>query len=197
AMRRAAERRIRQYLANPASLDPALADAVVALGAQMGDGARYDAYVARAKSARTPEEQERFLDALAQFQRPQLLQRTLSLLLTAVVPADALTRFTADLADNTRARPLAWRFVKSHFDVLERKAPRTGWLLPATERFCDESSAREVGQFLSAREPYASLARAFAETSERIGRCAKLRERTSHELADWLRGHYALTAVTR
>ena len=193
AIRRDAERRIRQYLANPASLDPALADAVVTLGAQMGDGARYGAYVARAKLARTPEEQERFRDALAQFQRPQLLQRTLSLLLTALVPPDALTRFAADLADNTRARPAAWRFLKSHFDVLERKAPRTGWLLPATERFCDETSAREVGQFLSAREPYASLARAFAETTERIGRCAKLRDRTSHELADWLRGHYALS----
>ena len=148
-----ADRRLRRYLADAGSVDGALADALVSLGAQDGDARRYDEYLARLQSAPTPEEQERFRDALTRFERPHLLHRTLALLLTGVVPAQELMHFAADLADNAIGRPTAWRFFKSHFDALERKSPRTGWLLPTTQRFCDERAAREIARFFALREP--------------------------------------------
>jgi hypothetical protein len=125
------------------------------------------------------------------------LRRTFTLLLTAVIPAAALPRFAADLADNAHARPAAWRFLKSHFDALERKAPRAGWLVPAAQRLCDDAAARDVGRFLSEREPYAALTRAFAETAERIGRCSTLRRRTAVELAGWLHARFAEARAAR
>jgi hypothetical protein len=130
------------------------------------------------------------------------LHRTLALLLTGTVPAQELMRFTTDLADNVRGRPTAWRFLKSHFDALERKSPRAGWLLPTTQRFCDEVAAREIAHFFAVREPYLSLASAVAETTERIASCAVLRQRAGAELADWLHARYAearssSAAVTR
>jgi hypothetical protein len=190
-VQREADRRIRRYLADPASLDPALADVVVLLGAELGDAARYDAYVSRLKQARTPEEQARFREALAHFRRPHLFHRTLSLLLTPLVPPDTLTRFAAELTDNVRARPTAWRYLRTHFYALERKAPRAGWLLPATERLCGDTLAQRVARFLSAHERYASLSRAFSEATERSGRCVQLRQRASRETNEWLRAHYA------
>jgi puromycin-sensitive aminopeptidase len=176
-----ADRRVRQYLVDPRSVDGALADALAQLGAQTGDGARYHAYLARLPLAHTPEEQERLREALPRFEKPALQQRTLSLLLTGAVPADAIIRFAADLAGSS-AGPAAWRFFKSHFDALERKAPRTGWLLPASERLCDDGAARDVGRFVTLRA---------AETSERIARCAALRQRATVELAAWLHARYA------
>lgn len=192
-----ADRRLRRYLADPDALDGAMADAVVALGAQSGDAARFDAYLQRLHGARTPEIAERFRDALTRFERPQLLHRTLALLLTGVVPAQELMRFCADLADNVRGRPTAWRFLKSHFDALERKSPRTGWLLPTTQRFCDPGAAREIARFFAEREPSVSPASAVAETTERIASCAALRQRAGAELAGWLRARYAEAAAPR
>jgi puromycin-sensitive aminopeptidase len=188
---RQSDRLLAGYLADRRSLDPALADAVVALGARNGDDARYDAYLSRLQAAPTPEERERFGEALTHFGRPRLLHRTLSLLLTGLVPADELIRFAAGLADDARGRPTAWRFLKSHFDALERKAPRAGWLLPTTERFCDAEHAREIGRFFALREPYSSLANAIAATTERIASCAALRQRAVAELASWLQARSA------
>ncbi|HEX9101514.1 MAG TPA: ERAP1-like C-terminal domain-containing protein, partial [Polyangia bacterium] len=192
-----ADRVLRRYLADPDAVDGAMADAVVALGAQDGDAARWDAYLARLHAARTPEVEERFRDALTRFERPQLLHRTLALLLTGVVPAQELMRFCAGLADNARERPTTWRFLKSHFDALERKSPRTGWLLPTTQRFCDAGAAREIARFFAERAPSQSPASAVAGTTERIASCALLRERAGAELSAWLRARYAEARSSR
>ena len=181
AVLREADRRVQQYLADPQSVDGALADALAQLGAQTGDGARYHAYLQHLPLAHTPEEQERLREALPRFEKPALQHRTLSLLLTGAVPADAVIRFAADLADSS-AWPAAWRYFKSHFDALAHKAPRTGWLLPASERLCDDGAARDVGRLVRLRA---------AETSERIARCAALRQRATAELAQWLHTRYA------
>ena len=192
-----ADRQLRRYLADPAAVDGAMADALVALGAQSGDVARYDRYLSRLAAARAPDERERFRDALTRFERPQLLHRTLALLFTGVVPAQALMRFCADLADNARGRPAAWRFFKSHFDALERKSPRAGWLLPTTQRFCDEGAAREIARFFAAREPWMSRQSGLAETTERIASCAALRQRAAGELTEWLHARYAEARSSR
>ena len=186
-----ADRQLRRYLADPAAVDGAMADAVVALGALGGDAARFDAYLQHLHAARTPDVAERFRDALTRFERPALIHRALALLLTGVVPAQELMRFCADLADNVRGRPTEWRFLKSHFDALERKSPRTGWLLPTTQRFCDAGAAREIARFFAEREPYVSPASAVAETTERIASCAALRPRAGAELSAWLRARFA------
>ena len=194
---READRALRRYLADSRSIDGALADAVVAIGAQTGDGDRYDDYLSRLHAAKTPEEQTRFRDALARFERPALLRRTLALLFTGTVPAQELMRFCADMADNARWWPGAWRFFKLHFDALERKAPRTGWLLPATQRFCDNAAAREIGRFFAAREPYPSVVYPVAQVEQRIATCAALRQRASMELAGWLHARYAEARSSR
>ena len=55
----------------------------------------------------------------------------------------------------------------------------------------DDEHAREVGRFFALREPYASVASAVAETTERIADCAHLRRRAGAELAGWLHARYA------
>ena len=195
-----ADRRLRRWLADPAAadaVDGAMADTLVALGAQSGDAARYDMYLERLQAARTPDERERFRDALTRFERPALVHRTLALTFTGVVPAEELMRFCADLADNARGRPTAWRFLKSHFEALERKSPRSGWLLPATQRFCDDGAAREIARFFARREPWMSPASGVAETTERVASCAALRLRAGAELRDWLRARYAEARSSR
>jgi len=47
---------------------------------------------------------------------------------------------------------------------------------------CDDGAARDVGRLVRLRA---------AETSERIARCAALRQRATVELAQWLHTRYA------
>ena len=61
-----------------AAVDPNLLPALVAIQAFTGDAARYDEFAARFKTAATPQEERRYLFALAQFRQPVLLDRTLA-----------------------------------------------------------------------------------------------------------------------
>ena len=60
-------RRLDGYLAERGSLEPNLADSVVALAARVGDAALYERYRTVAADARTPQEQRRFLLNLSSF----------------------------------------------------------------------------------------------------------------------------------
>ena len=177
--------RLRDYLGGGANLDPTMAGTVVGLAALRGNGQLYESYLRRLRAARTPEEERRYLDALPRFERPELVRKTLSLLLTTSVPAQGLLRFLPELVqEGPQPRALAWEFAKSHFALLERKTPRLGWLVSTVQEFCGERDAEDIGRFLRQRGPWNE--RYVHETSELIAGCAAWRQRASPALATWL-----------
>src|SRR5262249_20945608 len=82
-----AEARLQKYLREPGSLDGTLADQVVRLGALSGNAARWDDYLSRTHAA-TPETALRFRYALASFEDPALIARTLRLTLGDQIPPE-------------------------------------------------------------------------------------------------------------
>jgi hypothetical protein len=60
------------YFAAPSSLDPALADVMLQLAARNGNDARFRQLVSRLRNPRNLDEQHRYLDALAGFDRADL-----------------------------------------------------------------------------------------------------------------------------
>src|SRR5206468_318930 len=59
-------------------IDPNVLPAVISILAYTGDEARYNDYLKRFRSAATPQEERRYLYALAGFRRPELVQQTLA-----------------------------------------------------------------------------------------------------------------------
>ncbi|HSJ51717.1 MAG TPA: M1 family metallopeptidase [Actinomycetota bacterium] len=106
--------------------DPSLAAASVAVVAAGGGLDDYEAFLRALASARTPQEQLRYLFALADFRDAVLLDRTLELGIGEQVrPQETPWLLTRAMA-NREHGDLAWRFVKERWDDLNaRCAPST------------------------------------------------------------------------
>ncbi len=108
------------------SLDPNLMPSLIAILAHVGDAARYEEFVKRFRSAATPQEERRYLYALAAFQPVSLLEQTLTMTLNGEIRTqDAPFLISASLM-SVSGRERAWRFVKANWDELDRKFPKQG-----------------------------------------------------------------------
>lgn len=130
---------------NPAALDPNVLTAVLVIVAHTGGEAEYAEFLARFKSAKTPQEEQRYLRALPDFRSPELVRRTLDLSLSGEVRTQDAPFLVRDLLMGAHSRELAWGFVKEHWEEMERRYPSqsgirrlcegiTGLATPALER---------------------------------------------------------------
>jgi puromycin-sensitive aminopeptidase len=182
-----AESRLERYLADRRSLEPNLADAVVALGARAGDAGRFDALLAAATSARTPQERRRMLMALGEFRTPALVQRALALSLTDAVGTQDVAILLTRMLGNPAARDATWAFIKARWAKLRKRLPpmlasRPIEALPALGT---RAARRDVAAFFRAN-PVPTAARAVKQALERFDLDAELAARAVPELRRWL-----------
>ena len=104
-------------------LDASLAAAAVAVVAATGDGDDFERFLARSKDAPTPQEQLRYLYALADFRQPDLIDRTLDLALSDEVRSQNAPFLLARAMANRDVGDRAWRFVKEHWEEVNRRLP--------------------------------------------------------------------------
>jgi puromycin-sensitive aminopeptidase len=162
-VREEARKRIDKYLDASAGLDPNIVSAVAGIAAIDGDDALYGRYLAhRRNAARDPEEEQRFLLALAAFERQDLINRTLEMAVGTEVRAQDRTFLLAGLLGRRESRMTAWEFVRDRWnDLTELIDPmlRQG-LIRSLAQLTAAPVASEVCEFL---EP-----RATPETRETI-----------------------------
>lgn len=116
------------YKADPKSLDPNLIDTVLGICAHFGDAALYDEMFASFKAAETPQDEQNFLSALADFRQPDLVARTLNHTINpdSIRTQDAPYTLSGLMANEDAARA-AWSFIKEHWDKLEEMYPESAW----------------------------------------------------------------------
>jgi puromycin-sensitive aminopeptidase len=139
---------------NPEAIDPNLLPALVAILAFTGDVARYDEFTERFKTAATPQEERRYLFALAMFRQPALLDRTLGKTLNGEIRIQDAPFMVSAVMGNVYGGELGWGFMKTNWDILDRRFPKQG-----LRRMCGGITAlrkpeleREVRQFFEARK---------------------------------------------
>jgi puromycin-sensitive aminopeptidase len=181
--------RCQRYLADRRSLDPNLADAVVALAARAGDAKLHGRFQREMRRARTPQEQRRFLLGLADFQGPQQIERTLALSLTDAVATQDVIFLLVRLLANPAGREPTWRFVKRRWTRLRGRMPAllAGRLIEATPALLTPFYRREVARFF-ARHPVPSGARALRQALERFDAYRAIRRPAAAALARFLGG---------
>jgi aminopeptidase N len=107
-------------------VDPSLAAASVAIVAAGGTAEDYGRYVEAIGSARTPQEELRYLYALADFRDPALIQRTVEKTLTGEIRSQNASGVLARAEANRDHGDRAWAFVKEHWEeIVSRLAPTT------------------------------------------------------------------------
>ena len=104
--------------------------------------------------AATPQEERRYLFALAMFRQPTLLDQTLAKTLDGEIRIQDAPFMVSAVMSNVYGRELGWRFMKTNWDVLDRRFPKQG-----LRRMCGGITGlgrpeleREVRQFFGARK---------------------------------------------
>ena len=112
-----------QFEREPASVDRNLVPALVSVVAHTGAEADYEDFYSRFKNAQTPQEEQRYLFALAHFRRPNLIERTLQLTINGEVRTQNAPYLMRNLLLNRYARHSAWPFLKAHWEEMIRHYP--------------------------------------------------------------------------
>jgi puromycin-sensitive aminopeptidase len=162
---------------------------VVALAARAGDAKLLRRFERAMRRAKTPQEQRRFLFALADFREPAQIERTLALSLTDAVATQDVIFLLARLLGNPAAREPTWRFVKKNWARLRRRMPSllAGRLIEATPALLTPAYRRDVASFF-AKHPVPSGARVLRQALERFDAYRALRRPAARALERFLSG---------
>ncbi len=125
-----------RYRHDPSVADPNIVPALLDILAHRGGEAEYAEFLEKFKTAPTPQEEQRYLYSLASFRDPELLRQTLRLAVTGEVRTQDAPFLVRSLLMSVDARELAWRFVKEHWETMERRYPKSG-----VRRMCEGITA--------------------------------------------------------
>jgi puromycin-sensitive aminopeptidase len=136
------------------SADPGVLTAAIAILAHAGAEREYETFLTRFKGSITPQEEQRYLHALAGFRPPELVHRTLEFAVSGEVRTQDAPFLVRDLLMGVHSREQAWAFVKEHWDHMERLYPSQSGL----RRMCEGITAlatpaleSDVCQFFASR----------------------------------------------
>jgi puromycin-sensitive aminopeptidase len=127
AIQAEARARYARHVRDGSGVDPNVLPAIIATLACCGGDAEYEAFRARFQAARSPQEEQRYLYALAGFRQPQLVQRTLESTLNGEIRGQDAPYVVRALLASVYARGLAWDFVKAHWEEMARLYPPSGY----------------------------------------------------------------------
>lgn len=167
-----------EYEKDANSVDRNLVPALVSIGASTGTPADYEKFYGKFKNAQTPQEEQRYLFALANFRQPDLIERTLRLTLSGEVRTQNSPYLMRNLLLNRDARDRAWEFMKELWEEMVRQYPDN-----SIPRMCEgiiglatpelEAAVRDF----FARHPVKQGARQLQQHLERLHIAVLCRER--------------------
>jgi len=173
------------------ALDATLSRSIIAVAAQHGDRALFDALLAASERASSPEDRYRYLYALADFRDPALIDRALDYALTPKLRSQDTASYLSRFLGEEAARPRAWAFLKQHWAELEPKITIFGGdtaITGALSSFCDRAARDDISAFFR-QHPLPAAARTLSQTLERIDNCSALRTAQTPIVTDWLAAH--------
>ena len=184
---RAVQARAVELYAGAADVDPNVLPAIIAVLAHAGDGARYDEFLQKFRSATTPQEEQRYLYALAGFRQPALLSQTLARTTNGEFRTQDAPFVARALLTSVHGRELAWEFVKTNWDTMERQYPKAGLrrLAEGVIGLATPELERDVHAFFKARRPEFG-GKTLEQYLEQLRIAVSLRERESAVLAKYL-----------
>ncbi|HWP23988.1 MAG TPA: ERAP1-like C-terminal domain-containing protein, partial [Candidatus Binatia bacterium] len=172
-----------QYEKDGGAVDRNLVPALVAICAHTGGENDYERFFARFKSAQTPQEEMRYLFALAGFRQKPLIARTLELTINGEVRTQNAPYLMRSLLLNKDAREEAWKFMKSHWQQMTGLYPDN-----SIPRMCEgivglvsrelEADARRFFE----QHPVRQGAKQIEQHLERLAIAVACRERWNHLL---------------
>lgn len=93
----------------------------------MGGAAEYAEFLQRFRTARTPQEEQRFLFALGAFRDPALITQTLQRTINGEVRSQDAPFLLRTMLGGVHSRGPAWDFVKEHWQTMAKQYPGSAY----------------------------------------------------------------------
>lgn len=174
---------------DPKSVDPNLVPAVVAVLSSGGDEKDYNEFVELWKNGKTPQEEERYLFALANFKQPELLKQTLAKTTSGDVRTQNAPYLVRAVMMNVHGRKQAWEHIKASWDYITTKYPDNSiarMLEGITALVCPEME-KDVLAFIKAH-PVKQGGKTIDQHIERLNVAVKFKQREGKNLQKALKG---------
>jgi puromycin-sensitive aminopeptidase len=117
------EKLLAKYFADKTSVNPELAADVISVCACIGDSKRFEAFAKAFQEAAIPQEQDRFMYALAGFRDESLLKRALEMCVKGEVRSQSAPFLIRSVMINPYGGTLAWKFVTERWSELLKLYP--------------------------------------------------------------------------
>ena len=178
----AAQARARALFDDP-DVDPALAVAAVNVVAATGDASDFERIQARLQSASTPQEELRYLYALAEVSDPDLVDRTLELAMSGKVRSQNAPFLIGRCMASRDHGERAWRLVRTRWSEINARFPDTSIIrmLDPIKTLTKPEQYADTRAFF-AEHPVPQAARTLDQLLERQGINVGLRERATPAL---------------
>ena len=175
------------YARAAGDVDPNVLPALIGVLAHAGDAARYDDFLKRFKSASTPQEEQRYLYALTAFRQRELLTQTLERTINGEIRTQDAPFVARSLLMSVYGRELAWDFVKSNWDTMDRQYPKAGLrrMAEGVIGLASPEQERDVHAFFRGRNVDFG-GKVLEQYLEQLRIAVRLRERESAALARYL-----------
>ncbi len=183
-------RRTTRYWALPSSLNPTLATPLMRLSARLDGGSLFDPFFQKYLSAETPEEKDRYLSALAEFNKPALAIKLLEKTLTESIRSQDVWKPIRSLLRYPKVQAKSWEFVKANWPVLREKSGSVGAtrMIQSTRHLWTPAWKKEVEDFFGQPENKVEAAeRALLQTLEFIEIGIRFKKEQGNRLATWMK----------
>src|SRR5262249_22865934 len=152
--------------------------AVIPVLAHAGDERRYDEFWSRFRAAKTPQEEQRYLQALPGFRIGTLVRQTLTRTLDGGIRTQDAPFVLRSLLHAPHARVAAWEFIKTNWHAMNRLFPPVSVrrMMEGIVGLATPELERDVQQFV--QECHVDLGgKVLAQYLEQLRITVSLRER--------------------
>ena len=172
-----------KYKADAKALDPNMVPAVVSILASSGDRARYDEFVSLWKAGKTPQEEERYLFALAGFKQEDILKETLARTTSGEVRTQNAPYLLRAVMMNIQGRRLAWEHLTKSWDYITSKYPDNSIsrMLEGITALVSPEMEKDVLKFLK-ENPIKQGGKTIDQHIERLNVAVRFKEREGKNL---------------
>ncbi|MBI5317123.1 MAG: M1 family metallopeptidase [Nitrospirae bacterium] len=175
------------YRLNATAVDPNVVPSIVAILAHTGDATRYDEFHDRFRTAVTPQEERRYLFSLAAFQPKALVERTLARTISGEIRTQDAPFLVSAVLGNVYGRELAWDFVKTNWEKMDRLFPKQGMrrLCSGISNLATPELEQDVRTFFESRKIDLG-GKTLDQNLEQLRIIVAVRERDSRTLRSYL-----------
>lgn len=122
----AAEEVYSTYKLDNIPVDPNILAAVVPVLAFTGDRECHDEFLDEFRSAKTPQEEQRYLFALTEFLAPELTEQTLAKTINGEIRSQDAPFVLRAMLIKRHSCQAAWDFIRANWDTMDRQFPKSG-----------------------------------------------------------------------